>query len=360
MNIFNLSHKNDLDITFSKHLSSNEKVIIKKIKDNNNYLQLDLDYFYKNFSLKNIVEIEEFLKKFSEKYLIINNKNNKYYLPVLSSFYFEDNKIILIFSDYVLNSFQTGTFFNKIGINKILILNEKYSYKLFYLISTSKSSLIEIKIENFKKMFNLSDKYKRFYDMEKNIILPLVNDINNNSDFFISYNKIKASNHRSSKIIALEFYIKLNKSTDENKIINEVMNNIKNKISNFSEIHSLLLKNLSKHGKNYIFKVIDESLKKAPHNFESYLKNTLLQEKMKEIPDKIIEKKVNSLFDLHLEILNILKNHKNIKKINSLNILLKLYYIKEKEPLLFEYEDLKLKIIYNKKEFSRIEIFDNN
>lgn len=362
MNCLHLSNENELELTFSKHLTFNEKRLIKDIKNNKNTLQLDLNYFYYTFSFSSIDEIELFLIKFSEKYLIIKNikKENKYYIPLLNSFYFENNKVILLFSDYILKSFEIGTFFNKIGLNKILILDEKYSYKLFYLINISKNPSIKINIEIFKNMFNIKDKYKRFYDMEKNIILPIINDINNNSDFFISYNKIKRSNHCSSKIIELEFYKKISKNNDENEIIDEIMNSIKNKISNFSEIHSLLLKNLSLYGKSYISKVIDETLKKAPNNFENHLKNILIKKEDFLIPVKRFEKKFNSLFELHIEILNILKVHKNLKKISALNFLLKLYSLKEKETFFFDYQDISFKIIYNKKEASIIEILNKD
>lgn len=336
MKLFDISELRDVEINFKKHLSQFEKTAMQKLNKDIEYIELD-----------NFENSENILQKFCNKYIVIDYKNNKYFIPILNNFYIENDKIILFFSQYILNSFKIGTLMNRMGINKMLTFKEKYTYKLFYKINACKSDIFEITLIELKEMFRVGDKYARFYDFEKNILLPTLQDLNENSEYFVSYDKIKISEHRASKIIAIRFKIKINNRKDESKIINEIMREMKNKITNFTEVYNLLHIALSNYGERYVKNMIEEIIISYPNNFEYGLYKKI-NDKEINVPVEIIEKDIKTLFDLHMEVLKILKNRLKNKKINTLNLLLKLYSIKENEIFLFEYQDLRFKIIYSK------------
>ena len=104
--------------------------------------------------------------------------------------------------------------FTKYYLNEFIELKGAQSKRLFQLLKQYESiGKRTIDMESLKKWLG-AESYKRMYDFEKRVLLPSVENINNNTSVNISYEKIKEG--RTIKYI--EFKIIKNKTTLCNKI----------------------------------------------------------------------------------------------------------------------------------------------
>ena len=196
------------------------------------------------------------------KYISLSSDSSKYlsYLSILQSFYISDNDITLIFSDEIASSFKKGTNYEKLGINKVLTFKEKFSYRLYQYVKKSPESSVYITIETLRHLLEIKDSYKRYYDIEKNLLMPVLKDLEDNGQLPLLYTKNKSGDYKSAKIlgITLEKQIVENSNT---AIINDIMIKIGKEVKNFSEIYSIVLKALAEHGEEYVRTNADYALK---------------------------------------------------------------------------------------------------
>ena len=75
---------------------------------------------------------------------------------------------------------------------------------------------VEIEIDRYKELMQTVDIYKRIYDLERKVINPTVQDINNYSQYHIIVDKIKENLNEKSKVKFLVFLVYLKE--DFNKI----------------------------------------------------------------------------------------------------------------------------------------------
>ncbi len=82
--------------------------------------------------------------------------------------------------------------FTKYELINILVLKSKYSIRLYELF---KSYLWlnhwEIKVDDFRKLINLEDKYQDYTELKRNVILPSIKEINKYTDLQIEYRTMK-------------------------------------------------------------------------------------------------------------------------------------------------------------------------
>ena len=94
--------------------------------------------------------------------------------------------------------------FTKYELINILVLNSKYSIRLYELF---KSYLwlggFDITIEDFRKLIGVGDKYKDYTELKRNIILPCINEINKYTDLDVSFDVEK----RRKSVYKLKFKI---------------------------------------------------------------------------------------------------------------------------------------------------------
>ena len=347
----------DIQIEFSKHLNRRERNLIKSLNIKEKNITVPFDDFLKTIEAETFEEAIKFLNSFLNKYLVLSSKNYLSYISILQSFHIIDDGIMLEFSDEIANSFKKGTNFEKLGINRILTFKEKFSYRLYQYIKKSPDTISDISVDKLRELLEIKDSYKRFYDIEKNILLPILKDLDENGYLSLLYRKNKSGEYKSAKILGITLEKQAIESSNA-AIIDDIMNLISKRVRNFSEIYSLVVKSLAEHGEEYIRKNAEYAMKNAIGNFDTYLKQLLTQNIPIEKPYLTIKKIFKSLFELHMEVLKIAQQESLYP--SNLKFLIKIYSLKDGETTICDGKDIYLKITYSKKNFSYIEVFHQN
>lgn len=335
----------NLQINFTKFLTKKDKSILLLFKNSNHnrYLEIDKKVFLERKIYSSYDELNSSifldLMKLKEKNIIISYENKPItYISIISSFYIDEDFIGISFSYEFFTSFSENSFFNKLNLNYILNFKERHTHLLYQKFILENKQEFILDVEELKNLFNLNNKnYSRFYDFEKNILLPIIDDINNNSILKVEYEKVRASEHKNSKILKLRFICFLN--LQNNNIINHFLNLIKDRIENIDNIYKEIKKVLTIQGKEYIQERIDYALQINPKNFEDFLLKILSLDNYKK--DLVIFKKsqkFSSLFELHSFILKVIKelHNKNIAinfEVFSIQFLSKIFFLKSDKVL---------------------------
>ena len=346
----------DIQVEFSKHLNKKERILIKTLSIKDKNVTLPFKEFLKYLDLETLEEGIKFLNSFMNKYIILSSSDSKYlsYLSILQSFYISDESITLIFPDEVANSFKKGTNFEKLGINKVLTFREKFSYRLYQYVKNSPDNIVYIPMEALRNLLEIKESYKRYYDIEKNLLVPVLKDIEENGHLPLVYNKNKSGDYKSAKILG----ITLEKQIIENGntvIINDIMKKIGKEVKNFTEIYSVVLKSLAEHGEEYVRNNADYALKNFTGNFDIYLEQLLLKNTPVEKAYLTVKKKFKTLFELHMEVMKIAQKESLYP--SNLKFLIKIYSLKDGESTVCDGKDISMKITYNKNDLSYIEVF---
>lgn len=165
---------------------------------------------------------------------------------LLNSIYTKNDGIYVNPPFELISSLNKRSIFYKIDLSTFIRFKEKYSF-IFYpeIIRHYDLKSFTISLNELKELFGVeNDYYERFYDFEKNIIKPIINDINHSSQITISYEKIKHGFGKTNKITSLKFSFVDNKKFEIENHTNLIIHNIKNNIKNITGINELIKKSL--------------------------------------------------------------------------------------------------------------------
>lgn len=215
-NLKKVSDLSNINIIFKKKLSKNDHIfknyIIKKILQNKKReLKISLISLEKLIKLQHGETFEIFLKKFSEKNIEITfkEKNNfkTLYFVIISSYFLEDTNVSITISEELFNIFCNKEYrYKDLNLNALLSFSNKTTQNLFlYLQKKSTNNYTEISLMELKNILEVEELYPRFYDLEKNILIPALKEINLFFDNKITYRKIRENSFINSKIIKIEF-----------------------------------------------------------------------------------------------------------------------------------------------------------
>lgn len=207
----------DLKVRTSKVENKIFQIILDKIKENIE----NLDNIYNlglNIELKEISEsfqnIEIALKGLMGKGIDINYLKGE--IRIFNTFnyvtsYTYNGEIFNIFIPLnILNCFKKNTLEYKISLRTFFYLRKKAVINFFNLLikDIEQNRDIEVSLEELRDIFEISkESYDRFFDFEKNILKPLVEKVNNYSNFVIEYEKIKKGENKNNKVIGIRFKI---------------------------------------------------------------------------------------------------------------------------------------------------------
>jgi hypothetical protein len=95
-------------------------------------------------------------------------------------------------------------------VKTFLSLDSIYSKKLYrFLKKLQKYGRVEVPIEEIRFFLEVENEYRNFNDLEKRVLKPSVEEINEKTDLFVEYEKKRlGEGDRGSKVIALIFRIK--------------------------------------------------------------------------------------------------------------------------------------------------------
>lgn len=301
----------DLKVRTSKVENKIFQIILDKIRENIE----NLDNIYNlglNIELKEISEsfqnIEIALKGLMGKGIDINYLKGE--RRIFNTFnyvtsYTYNGEIFNIFIPLnILNCFKKNTLEYKISLRTFFYLRKKAVINFFNLLikDIEQNRDIEVSLEELRDIFEISkESYDRFFDFEKNILKPLVEKVNNYSNFVIEYEKIKKGENKNNKVIGIRFKIH-NIEIEKNKgETNYLIQIIKNMITDYQEIWESINSSIQHYGfestrRNILF-LKENGLEISDDDIKIYLKNDGRNiEEILKISDHILIKEKYSIY----------------------------------------------------------------
>lgn len=301
----------DLKVRTSKVENKIFQIILDKIRENIE----NLDNIYNlglNIELKEISEsfqnIEIALKGLMGKGIDINYLKGE--RRIFNTFnyvtsYTYNGEIFNIFIPLnILNCFKKNTLEYKISLRTFFYLRKKAVINFFNLLikDIEQNRDVEVSLEELRDIFEISkESYDRFFDFEKNILKPLVEKVNNYSNFVIEYEKIKKGENKNNKVIGIRFKIH-NIEIEKNKgETNYLIQIIKNMITDYQEIWESINSSIQHYGfestrRNILF-LKENGLEISDDDIKIYLKNDGRNiEEILKISDHILIKEKYSIY----------------------------------------------------------------
>jgi len=192
-------------------------------KENFNIISLNAKEFFKliDTSTERYTELRKIVKKLKSKEITIDTGNGEILTNWLASMeYKKDTGIIdLEFSiklvPYLL---QLKSRFTRYQIKNILFLNNKHSIRIYELLKQYETiGRRSFRVDEFKKILLLENQYKRFSDFERRVLKPTMEEINEQTDININYEKIK----RGKEIKTINYLIEPKKVGEYKRYLEE-------------------------------------------------------------------------------------------------------------------------------------------
>ncbi|MGB6127491.1 MAG: replication initiation protein, partial [Psychrilyobacter sp.] len=231
-------------------LKSKEKIfldkLIKKISTDSYMAFFSLGELYAIYKSKDLINIKNEILRLGKKkmfFTLVNFKKEtiqgEFYL--LNSIYLKNNGIYVTPPLELIQSLNKNSIFYRIELSTFLRFKEKYTFNFYpkilehYDYKNFKYDLVQL-----KEIFGVeNDYYERFYDFEKNVIKPVINDINKSSKINIYYTKIKSGEGKTNKVICLKFSFVDSVKEEILKNTNITIHSIKNKVHDIPKISKL-------------------------------------------------------------------------------------------------------------------------
>lgn len=217
---------------------------------------------------------------------------------------------------------------------------------------------MKIELEKFKEIVTI-DSYSRLYDLKRFVLIPLVEDINKNTDF-----KIDFSLNKEDGVWKIEFLIKNAKMDCIKNYTKLFIKLYKNYIVDKKKVAFLIFNAINLYSYDYVKSKIlfaIKNKKKYSLNFDELLENALC--------DKIGEFYVLlKSYEVQVENINMFRKaiHREIYPLDfpeistleyNTNLAKQLYSLKPKERLTLTSENLKLELLFNPENISRVDIY---
>ena len=235
---FKISNQN---IIFNTRTSKIENTIFLNILNKvNNDLKETIILESKEFKKLDSQDIIEALNGLMTKYISYSfideyDKNTFSQFPHVSYFSKIDDFFYITIPPMIVNAFKKNSIESFLSLKTFFYFRQKSSHNFFNLVLKNSSENINLvlSIEELKNIFNVKeDAYDRFFDFEKALLKPLVENINSYSNYTLIYNKIKKGESKNNKVTAIEFILKNNslieKSAETNYLIKSNIEDYKN------------------------------------------------------------------------------------------------------------------------------------
>lgn len=220
---------NDL-IEARYELNLNEQKIIlyavSKVDTNKkhfNIVPINVREFFKllDTSTERYTELKQVTNELRKKTLIIDTGNGEIITGWLSSIeYKKDTGTIEIeFSNKLIPYLlQLKEKFTRYQIKNILYLSNKHSIRIYELLKQYETiGKRTFTVDELKKILMLEEQYNRFYDFERYVLKPTMEEINEYTDITIDYEKLK----QGKSIQALRYTIEPKKVCQYDKYLKD-------------------------------------------------------------------------------------------------------------------------------------------
>lgn len=138
------------------------------------------------------------------------------------------------------------------------------------------------------------NKYTRFFDFEKLILKPCINEIEKYTNLKITYSKLKQNNKRNEKVMGILFNIKDLTSEILDRRINKIGELIKVHCKNYDIILKFIKKELEEKTFSYILENTQYALMHPKNNFELSLISAIKYNSYKNEFNKKVQSYLNT------------------------------------------------------------------
>ncbi len=253
--------KNDIFIDTDKKLNKKEREFLEVIRDK--YKGKNEKHItFNEKELRNIVKdrssIEEFLDKFSKRriHLRLIEKGEEIFFSSFSifDFYMKNREEYRIYISRSLKSLKESGIFDDIDLLLILLFKEKKSFQLYLaMIKNRTKGKFLLTRDQLKELLGVAqENYERFYDFEKTILRPALNDINELTKYSIDYKKIKNSEGFTSKIMEIEFVFNHKLSPIIASEIDSLLLPLRDRVDSIAKVSKIIEEALLKEGIDFV------------------------------------------------------------------------------------------------------------
>ena len=201
---------------------------IDRTKDNFNMLSLNVKEFTEllGTDTERYSEIREIVRELRKKEVIIDAEEGEIITGWLSSIQNKRGVIELEFSQKLIPYLlQLKSRFTSYQLKNILYLKNKYSIRIYELLKQYKNmstNTRQFDLIEFKKILMLEEnQYDRFYDFDRFVLKPSMEEINKFTDINIEYEKVT----KGRKIIGIKYIVDyLNEDDSYIEYLNENYN----------------------------------------------------------------------------------------------------------------------------------------
>ncbi len=364
------SFEKSFNLKVEPKLKIKEKIfldkLMKKVSIDSHVAFFSLGELYGIYKSKDILEIKKEILRLSKKkmfFTLINLEKEsiqgEFFL--LNSIYLKKDGIYVTPPLELIYSLDKRSIFHRIDLSTFIRFKEKHTFNFYpKIIEHYDCKNFEYNLTQLKEILGVEDDYyERFYDFEKNIIKPIINDINKSSKIKIHYEKIKSGHGKTNKIICLKFSFMDSEKAEILKNTNITIHSIKNKIHDIPKISKLIESSLEEAESETIFKLVD----KINLNFEPPI-DVFLEAALKShyrLKDKVIK-----IIDISEHFTSCFKIEGRLyKELSIFNFSYNYYFLKELQHLridgIFNYNIFpwKIKVRFNSKRNSSIKVYMN-
>jgi len=167
----------------------------------------------------------------------INNPNNFIKFSLFRDTEYKDGLLTVDLSHKILPYIKEAQekLFTRFKIQNIKPLTSIYAIRIYLLLKQFEdTSWRTISIEEFKKMLEIENKYKRTNDLKRRVLEPAQRQINENTDLKIKYELIK----KGKKYTHIKFLIKKKREKRNNYSVEKVSKLSQEKDSNFYGVNN--------------------------------------------------------------------------------------------------------------------------
>jgi hypothetical protein len=364
------SFEKSFNLRIEPKLKTKEKIFldkfIKKIDSNMPITFFPLGELYSIYRSKDISYIKNELLKLGRKKMFfilttIEQEKIQGEFFLLNSIHIKNDGIYIAPPLELIYSLNKESIFNKIDLLTFIRFKERHTFRFYpKVIQYYDRKKFEYTVPQLKEIFGVeNDYYERFYDFEKNVIKPIINDINKSSHMKISYEKIKDGLGKTNKIISLKFSLVDLKKAKINNSTNLVIHSIKNNVKDISSITKLIEKSFLNMESENVFKLVNKVTTTFDAPIDIFLEAALESKyRLKEDRIKIvdIQEKFNSTFKIEARL---------YKELAIFNFSYNYHFLKELQNLrvsnIFNYDiaPWKIRVKYQPKTTSSIKIYLN-
>lgn len=286
---------------FSKNDIILKNYIIKQIITNQDKeITLTQKELNKILKLNTYETVDEFMDKFKIKHYTFHIETDNTYdgfFNILDGFIKTNDVYKLIISSTFFDIFTNPTTeLKEYKLDTLLkFSNTNISSLYSFLQNFTKDGKVRVNLQQLKYIMDIEEnKYTRFFDFEKLILKPCINEIEKYTNLKITYSKLKQNNKRNEKVMGILFNIKDLTSEILDRRINKIGELIKVYCKNYDIILKFIKKELEEKTFIYILENTQYALMHPKNNFELSLISAIKYNSYKNEFNKKVQSYLNT------------------------------------------------------------------